>query len=166
MRDSYVPRRIFQKRKSAQKGLVWQRVIAYYTSFWLNEHVHYIPAKGGPLRSIFTTDWQQVCHNKRYHTPVASHATYVDLIALLRRVTTFSQHPQHVGTHSTLAAFSGNKLLLVDLSAPVASPQNSCESIAEELRVEPGGSGSSLIFVRVCAISGFDTPPFNKARQR
>ncbi len=30
----------------------------------------------------------------------------------------------------------------------------------------PGGGGSSLIFVRGCAISGFETPPFNKARQR
>ncbi len=29
----------------------------------------------------------------------------------------------------------------------------------------PGGEGSSPIFVHGCAILGFDTPPFNKARQ-
>ncbi len=29
-----------------------------------------------------------------------------------------------------------------------------------------GGGGSSPIFVRGCAISGCDTPPFHKARQR
>ncbi len=29
-----------------------------------------------------------------------------------------------------------------------------------------GGGGSSLIFVRGCAISEFGTPPFDKARQR
>ncbi len=28
-----------------------------------------------------------------------------------------------------------------------------------------GGGGSSLIFVRGCAISGFEIPPFDKARQ-
>ena len=32
------------------------------------------------------------------------------------------------------------------------------------LQGSPGG-GSSLIFVRRCAISGFETPPFDKARQ-
>ncbi len=31
---------------------------------------------------------------------------------------------------------------------------------------EPRGGGSSPIFVRGCAISGFQTPPFHKARQR
>ena len=38
--------------------------------------------------------------------------------------------------------------------------------LASNMSNARGGGGSSPIFLRGCAISGFETPPFDKARQR
>ncbi len=71
------------------------------------------------------------------HTSVAS-LPQCRMSTLLQRLATLFQHPQHIArvwTLSTRATWCDNKLLRVDLRAPVASTHNSCECDSQQLWV-------------------------------